>query len=262
MQPPVPPSNENEPIQEAFGPSPEPESARFPFWGLADVGLFLGLAVPVFIVAYSLAFAPMLALGVASKGVRLLVPQFTGYVCALIPLWVVFRSRYGRSPLEALRVGTPPRVALASFPAGVAVAFGILMLGVLLRTPPIESPMQELLEDPVSLVILGVLASTIGPVFEEMFFRGLLQPVLTARLGVVIGIVLAALPFALLHGPQYAWSWRHVLLITAAGSAFGWQRYRYDSTGAAAVMHAAYNLTLFVGFLIGRAMQTNVPQAV
>ena len=60
------------------------------------------------------------------------------------------------------------------------------------------------------------------------------------------------MPFALLHGPQYAWSWRHVLLIAVAGSAFGWWRVYTRSTGASALMHAGYNAVLVVGYLIGR----------
>jgi hypothetical protein len=156
----------------------------------------------------------------------------------------------------------PARTGVASAPQGIYVAVGILALGVILRTPAVESPMHEMLRDPVSIALVGILASTIGPFFEEVFFRGLLQPVLVSRLGVISGIVLSSLPFALLHGPQYAWSWRHILLITLAGAAFGWRRYKTESTGAAAVMHGAYNFTLFVGFIAGRILETEIPQAV
>ena len=62
--------------------------------------------------------------------------------------------------------------------------------------------------------------------------------------------VLSALPFALLHGPQYAWSWRHLVLITVAGVAFGYARYRSGSTAAAAIVHAAYNTTFFLAFVL------------
>jgi hypothetical protein len=112
--------------------------------------------------------------------------------------------------------------------------------------------MEELLADPVSLIAAAILGTTIAPWFEELLFRGLIQPVAVRITGVVPGIILAALPFALLHAPQYAWSWRHVLMITVAGAAFGWRRHRTGSTGAAWVMHAAYNLLLFTGFIAGR----------
>lgn len=259
--PPVPPQDETPARREETLPE-RVEPAPFPFWSLADVLLFAGLALPVFVIAYAITFAPLYVLGIEAKALRLLIPQFAGYAAALLPLWLVFRSRHGRSPLEALRLGMEPGAALRSAPLGVSTAVLILGLGVALRTPRIDTPMEDLLQDPVSIAAVGVLASTIGPVFEEMFFRGLLQPVLVARLGVIPGIVIAALPFALLHGPQYAWSWRHLVLITVAGAVFGWRRYRSGSTGSAAVMHAAYNLTLFIGFLIGRMADAEIPQAV
>jgi membrane protease YdiL (CAAX protease family) len=68
-------------------------------------------------------------------------------------------------------------------------------------------------------------------------------------LGAAAGILGTGALFGLLHAPEYAWSWRHVLLITAAGSAFGWVRYKSGSTAASTFMHAAYNLTQFAAFL-------------
>jgi membrane protease YdiL (CAAX protease family) len=51
--------------------------------------------------------------------------------------------------------------------------------------------------------------------------------------------------FGLLHFPEYGNSWRHALLITAAGAAFGWMRHATGSTKASALMHAAYNALFF-----------------
>lgn len=256
MQPPeFPPEEQSTP---AAPPPPE-----FPFWGVADVVLFLGLGLPIAFVVMMLVHAPLAMLGIESKALRLLLPQFAGYISTLPLLWLIFRSRYGRSPLEALRLGVGRWPALWSVPAGIAAAFGVLVGGVVLRTPAMDTPMEALLRDPVSIAVVGALASTIGPFFEELFFRGLLQPVMVTRTGIVLGIFIAALPFALLHGPQYAWSWRHLLLITLAGAAFGWRRHETGSTGAAAIMHAAYNFTLFIGFLVGRAVEAGVgPESV
>src|SRR5256885_2249784 len=80
---------------------------------------------------------------------------------------------------------------------------------------------------------VATLAVTLGPVSEELIFRGFLFPLLARTFGVVVAILGAALPFALLHGPQYAWSWRHILLVLLAGCAFGWVRHRTGSTAVA-----------------------------
>ena len=59
------------------------------------------------------------------------------------------------------------------------------------------------------------------------------------------GILLAAIPFGLLHFPEYGNSWRHALLISGAGVAFGWMRQVTGSTKASTLMHAAYNALFF-----------------
>jgi membrane protease YdiL (CAAX protease family) len=116
-------------------------------------------------------------------------------------------------------------------------------------------PLMDLLRDRVSLILVGAVAVTLGPLCEELAFRGFLLPLLIRSLSALPGILITALLFASLHGPEYAWSWRHLLLITLAGVAFGWMRYRSGSTATATVMHAAYNLTFFVGMVAQRVPQ-------
>jgi membrane protease YdiL (CAAX protease family) len=159
-------------------------------------------------------------------------------------------------------MGTSLRAAANAIPAGIMLSFGVLALAALLRVPQKETPMEQLLSDWLSLVVAAVLGVTLGPWFEELMFRGLLQPVAVRALGVIPGIVIAALPFALLHGPQYGWSWKHILLITVAGAAFGWKRHTSGSTGAAAVMHSAYNMVLFAGYIAGKWMGTDLPRTI
>jgi membrane protease YdiL (CAAX protease family) len=114
-------------------------------------------------------------------------------------------------------------------------------------------PIEELLKDRTSVIFVGLIAVTLAPVCEELIFRGFLQPLLSRSLGPALGILIAASPFALLHGPEYGWSWRHVALIGLAGVGFGWARYKTGSTAAAAAMHSTYNLTIFAGYLALRS---------
>ena len=110
-------------------------------------------------------------------------------------------------------------------------------------------PFHELLSNRFSMVLTGIVALTLGPLSEELAFRGFLMPLMVLRFGAVAGVVLTALPFALLHGPQYSWSWRHLLLLTLAGVAFGVVRHRTGSTLAATMTHSTYNLTFFSAYL-------------
>ena len=59
--------------------------------------------------------------------------------------------------------------------------------------------------------------------------------------GALPGILAAAVPFGLLHYSEYGNSWKHVVLISLAGAAFGWMRHATGSTKASTLMHAAYN---------------------
>jgi hypothetical protein len=111
--------------------------------------------------------------------------------------------------------------------------------------------MKEMLENRTSLVMMAILGVTLGPVCEELAFRGFMQPLFVRSLGVVPGILLSGLGFGLLHLPQYGFTWQHGILITLAGTAFGWMRQASRSTFGSTIMHSAYNLTLFLGYFAG-----------
>jgi uncharacterized protein len=223
-----------------------------PFWTWTDLLLIAGVGLPVLfggaLIAH-FAIAPL----TSNKALRLMVPQFVGEALMLIPVAMLFRYKYDQSLLHALRLGTRRGQAGQAFAAGIGIAALVLMLAAALRMPEMQNPMQDLMNDPTAAVWVAMFAVSVGPLSEEVLFRGLLQPVAIRSLGVIGGVLISAIPFALLHGTQYAWSWRHVLLILVAGSAFGWWRVRTQSTGAATLMHAAYNGVLVAGFLIGRS---------
>jgi membrane protease YdiL (CAAX protease family) len=101
---------------------------------------------------------------------------------------------------------------------------------------------------------LIVLQVTLGPVLEEIVFRGYLFAFLMWLLSKVandarrnrLGVVSAAVVFAVVHLAQPGVSWLQLACITSTGTLYGWIRLRSGSTASAAVSHAAYNLTLYV----------------
>ena len=95
-----------------------------------------------------------------------------------------------------------------------------------------------------------LLASSSGPIVEEMLFRGLLFWVifeLLHRRGIsksaasVTTVLLVAVCFALAHTDRIGIRFFATVL---TGIAFGWMRVQSGSTAAAAVMHAVYNFVL------------------
>jgi membrane protease YdiL (CAAX protease family) len=225
---------------------------RVPFWDYKDLALFTALAVPSLGVAFLLVQAVFLMTGYRPEGkaVPVLAGQFLGYTFWFLSLYGLLKLRYDRPFWKSLGWVAPGRALWPSLVCGPVVALSVGALGVALRTPEIEMPIKELLSDPASIALVGVFAVTLGPMCEELAFRGFLLPLVARSLGPAMGVVISALPFAILHGPQYSWSWRHVLLITLASCAFGWMRLRSGSTLAAALMHAGYNLTFFSAYVL------------
>lgn len=115
---------------------------------------------------------------------------------------------------------------------------------------PKETPFEALLRRPVTIALIAVFAVTLGPLMEELFFRGFLYPVLARRFGMGAGISVSASGFGLMHAAQYGYSWASVLLIFLVGVVLGVVRARKDSVAAGFLVHAAYNSTIILMLLI------------
>lgn len=250
MTPEPPPPDMIAPPEPAPPAPPPPGSG--PFWGYLDLLGFLLIALLGLVVESSLMRA-FLSPAQANKIYVLLPAQFLLYGFLLGTIAFMFRRYYGRPFWQSL--GWVPAALSTSFVAtcGILLAFAVMLASLLLRTPDIDSPMKALLSDPTSVVLIAVLGTTLAPVCEEILFRGFLQPLLVRSLGAAGGILLAAVPFGLLHLQEYGYSWRHALLITLAGASFGWMRQRSGSTRAAAVMHASYNCVFFLLLAVQQA---------
>jgi membrane protease YdiL (CAAX protease family) len=230
---------------------------RGAFWDYWDLAVFIGSLLPVYLTAQLLLLAGNAALPSAfqNQSVRLLVFQSALYVLLLVSLMLVIKTRYGM-PLWSSLGWTPAfRGAWWCVLGAPVLAFTITVVGVLIKTPIIPTPAEQLLGGDGSLIAVGLLTTLVGPVFEELIFRGFLQPLLARSWGDLPAIAGAAVPFALLHGVQSEWSWQHLSLIFLAGSVFGWAKYRTGSTAGSALMHMGYNLTLFTAFVIQRQLR-------
>jgi len=232
---------------------PPPE--RYPFWGYSDLLLFAGLAVPSVLAGLAIVKGVMLLLHLhpAARAAELLPAQFLGYAILFGALLLIFRMQYSRPFWRSLG-WTGMRlpffwIVIAGLATGYAVA---ALASTLIRVPESGNPMTRLMEDRGSLVLMAAFGITVGPLCEELAFRGFLQPLLVRSLGAVAGILAAAVPFGLLHYQEYGDSWRHALLIFLAGAAFGVMRHITGSTRASTVMHASYNALFFLALLVQR----------
>jgi membrane protease YdiL (CAAX protease family) len=223
---------------------------REPVWDYLDLALFLGAILPSLALAALLSRASrMVAPGwFFSDAVRTLVFQSFMYVFLVGALYLVIAWRYGEPFLPSLGWTFPIPHAFMVLAAGPALTILLSALGVLLRAPLDSSQIEVLIKSRASLAAIILFGVVLAPIFEEMLFRGFLLPLLVRSVGPWLGILLTAVPFALLHGAQNHWAWQPVLLIGIAGIAFGYVRYKTGSTTAAFLMHSAYNATGFFGY--------------
>src|SRR5262249_512655 len=146
------------------------------------------------------------------KAFQLLTAQFIGYGLWFASLVLLLRVRYDAPFWASLAWVMPKQGFWQAVFQGPMLAFAVALFALAMRTPTIEAAFKDLMSDRFSLMLAGGFAVTIAPLCEELAFRGFLMPLLTRSFGNWLGVVITALPFAVLHGPQYSWSWRHLLL--------------------------------------------------
>jgi membrane protease YdiL (CAAX protease family) len=229
-----------------------PQSGRSPIWGYDDLAVFALLLLPSFGLSWTIvrAIASFLRLGEPSSAAGLLATQFLGYAIWFLCLWLLLKAKYSRHFWSSLGWVKPKKGILGAVVGGPILAIALATLAAVLRTPHLDSPIEKLITTRVSLILVGMVVSTAGPLAEELAFRGFMMPLLVRSFGPFFGVVGTALPFALIHGPQYGFQWQNLVIFALAGCAFGWARLRSGSVIPAVVMHGLYNLTIFAGYII------------
>jgi len=132
--------------------------------------------------------------------------------------WTVFRMRF----------------FLIAITSGLSAAFAVALV--------VRAAGINMVRDPASTAVLMV---TIGPIVEELFFRGFLQPWIAGIIGAIPAVIVTAICFAAIHGPV---SLLQFSCFTVTGAAYGFLRLRSGSVAASALMHSTYNFALlFIG---------------
>ena len=224
------------------------ENGEQPFWGYDDVALFIGSLLP----AYLIAIAVVRPFHFRSEGVRTVVSQVILYAVLLAALYFIVSIKHGRRLWRSL--GWNFQFSPMWIAGGPPLAIGLAIFAAKLRAPQ-ENMIQDLITNRASLIWILIFGALIGPMFEEIVFRGFLLPLFARSLGAAIGVLLTAALFATLHGPEYHWAWQVLLTVGLAGVVFGIARIKTGSTAASAMLHIGYNATLFAGFLVQRSVQ-------
>jgi membrane protease YdiL (CAAX protease family) len=236
--------------------TPPPEPPRDPVWTGWDVLLIAVAAVLSLIVIQVLVLVGAKELiyphsswkEVAQKAVLAILAQFFAYIPVAFFMVALLEGKYHVRFWPAIRWNWP-RSQWKMLGLGALVLLSLNFLGHFLPMPQ-STPFEELFSRPRDAYLMSVFAITLGPLMEELFFRGFLYPVLARRMGVAWGIFFTALPFGLIHMFQYGYAWGVVLLIFLMGVVCTAVRAATGSVASSFLVHVGYNATEMLLFAV------------
>ncbi len=236
-----------------------PRKLVFPPWSVWDV-----TAVFCFTVAAVFLFSTI-ALGVAhlftskqhvswndlASNTKVLIgAQVAAYPAVILFMVLMLRSRSEAGFWKTIRWQWPGAAALSFFVSGTIVAVVVEYASHWLPIPK-SLPVDKYFSDIGGAYLMAIFGITLAPLLEELFFRGLMYPVVRRATGVAVGVVLTAVAFALIHGAQLGYAWAPLVSIFVVGVIFTVVRERTASVAASFLMHCGYNFTLFTMLWIG-----------
>jgi membrane protease YdiL (CAAX protease family) len=122
-----------------------------------------------------------------------------------------------------------------------------------------KMPIQEILKNRSSAMLLMAMAVFVAPLVEETVFRGYLYPLFAKSFGILPGILLTGVLFGLMHGAQLAWTWGIVALLIVVGIIFTFARAYTGTVVASFLLHLGYNSMIAVATIIGTHGFTKIP---
>ena len=246
------PAAQVDPISPTLSGAPVlPDIPPDPAWNALDllrltlltiVALFLGVFAVLFVTRFLI--YPHSSLSDLSRFPLVMVAgQALAYLLVLAYMYIlVTRERHRPDFRAAIHWNSP------SFPAlYVLVGFVLsVALQILASRMPIPKnlPIDTLFRTPAEAWVLTIFGITLAPLMEELFFRGFLYPVLARRWGAFWSILVTALLFALIHSPQYGYSWAAVLIVCLVGVVLTTVRAVTKSVASSFLAHVGYNATL------------------
>jgi len=242
------------------------------FFVMAVVLLGVGQVAGVLIVAHSPLFGHRSIdslMHLSAEDARLSIPiQALSYGLIALVAIPVFSLLWNQPFSEGVhwKGETAKRRFVALALLGLAAGIGINLFGGFLPMPKEPPIVQGMMKSPLGAWMMLIFGVTAAPLIEELAFRGFLLPGLVncfrwlarkgsisestvRRVGIPVSILLTSLGFALMHSPQLSHAWGPLLLIGMVSVVLCIVRLTLDSVAAGAVVHAAYNFTLFAAML-------------
>ena len=237
---------------------PGSETRLFPPWTIWDVAIIPGATIFLMLLCSVVAIAVAHGLPayhgmtwgtLAQQPLIIISSQMASYPLVIALMARIVRRRSGETFLRAIQWNWPQRSSLW-FLGGIVLAFTVEGLAHFLPVPK-SLPMDKFFNDMSSAYLMAFFGIAVAPLLEELFFRGMLYPILRRGFGVVVGLALTAAAFAAIHGAQLAYAWAPILSIFVVGVVLTVIRERTGSVAASVMTHSGYNFALFALLWIG-----------
>lgn len=209
-------------------------------WDAIYIGFFVFfLSILVASIAHHFSIDPSNPLLVTS--VQVFLP-----IMAIISVLFYVRFIYKAPVLDSLGL----RITGANFKkylfSGILLSFLILFSAMLISfitivftNRPMENPYENFSTE--QLKIISILSILIAPIFEELYFRGFMQPAACKVIGNIPGTIFVAIVFALIH-QQYLQYPAALMIIVCLALILGFARLYYNSTIPCIIGHMLNNV--------------------
>ncbi len=225
----------------------------FPVWTLWDVVkiALISFAALVFFSLLILMVATGLPAYRATRMNELLMDARLAVISQLLAyiatFWFVYRliaRHYSVSFAEGIHWRWPTARWPFYLILGAILAFAV-QAGSRLLPIPKQMPIDQFFKTPIAAWTLAAFGTLIAPLAEELFFRGLLFPVLLRKIGLASSLVITSFLFSLLHASQLGMAWAPVLILFVVGLALTLVRHLTHSLASSTLLHIGYNAALF-----------------
>jgi membrane protease YdiL (CAAX protease family) len=199
-----------------------------------------------------------------------LLSQALSYVFTLATAFWLFPRLWRRRFLHGIQwnVLAAHRRWFYVVPAGVLLSIAAQFADRFVPPPP-KGSLELFFKTPLDAWLVTAFGILLVPIVEEIAFRGFLLPALataydwlaldrtpaglrkweTSALhstpALIFGAVFSSFAFAFIHGDQLSYSWGSLAVLFGVSLGLSYARIKTHSVACSALMHAAYNLTIF-----------------